>query len=143
MEKLKKCAKCKKDKSLSEYNKNTAKKDGHGVYCKSCNINYKKKHYKKNKIDYLNKKKLRRQEIKLFIDNIKNNSKCCCCTESDIACLDFHHIDDTTKEFDIGIAVRHGYSIERIQKEIDKCIIWCSNCHRKHHYYKKLKVAFD
>jgi len=30
--------------------------------------------------------------------------------------------------------VNHGYAWERIQKEIEKCIPLCCNCHRLEHW---------
>ena len=33
---LKTCQKCKKEKSLSDYNRNKTKKDGHNGICKDC-----------------------------------------------------------------------------------------------------------
>lgn len=44
---------------------------------------------------------------------------------------DFHHIDKTEKEADPG-SLMH-YSWKRIQKELDKCILLCANCHRIEH----------
>lgn len=46
--------------------------------------------------------------------------------------LVFHHIDPKTKSF--GISAR-GFtrSWEKIKKELDKCIILCSNCHMEIH----------
>lgn len=48
------------------------------------------------------------------------------------AALDFHHIDPTQKEFGIS---KDGItrSWEKIQKELDKCVLVCSNCHREIH----------
>ena len=31
--------------------------------------------------------------------------------------------------FNIGDAVRDGISLDRIKKEIEKCIVLCANCH--------------
>lgn len=45
--------------------------------------------------------------------------------------LDFHHVDKTTKDF--GISVK-TLSWERTKKELDKCILICSNCHRELHF---------
>jgi hypothetical protein len=52
-------------------------------------------------------------------------------------CLDalqFHHIDPKEKDFTIS---RKSYSIERLKKEVDKCILVCANCHLEIHYELK------
>jgi hypothetical protein len=59
---------------------------------------------------------------------------CCCayCGLKDDPCIyDCHHLDPSTKEFGIGMA--RGKSWEEITKELDKCVLLCSNCHRKVH----------
>lgn len=45
--------------------------------------------------------------------------------------LDFHHKDPNTKEFSIGKEGCIGW--EKVKKEIDKCILVCSNCHGEIH----------
>jgi len=45
--------------------------------------------------------------------------------------LVFHHIDPSKKEF--GIGGMHSRSWESIKKELDKCIMLCSNCHIEVH----------
>jgi DNA replicative helicase MCM subunit Mcm2 (Cdc46/Mcm family) len=48
------------------------------------------------------------------------------------AALDFHHIDPTQKEFGISMdGITRSW--ERVQKELDKCVLVCSNCHREIH----------
>ena len=46
--------------------------------------------------------------------------------------LEFHHKEDVNKEF--GISDK-GYtrSWAAVQRELDKCVILCANCHREVH----------
>lgn len=46
------------------------------------------------------------------------------------AALDFHHVDDVTKEFNISTAMT---SWERILPELEKCVLLCARCHREVH----------
>lgn len=57
----------------------------------------------------------------------------CSCGEDHPACLDFHHMD-SDKEVNVSDAIRCGWSINRLMKEIQKCIVMCANCHRKLHH---------
>jgi hypothetical protein len=46
--------------------------------------------------------------------------------------LEFHHLDETGKDFGIS---NKGYtrSWSRIKQEIEKCLLLCANCHREVH----------
>ena len=46
--------------------------------------------------------------------------------------LDFHHKDSSTKEFGLS---QDGLtrSWERVKREVEKCVLICSNCHREIH----------
>lgn len=94
---------------------------------------WKKNHYEQNKDSYRLKQQDRRKEIKEYIDGFK--TKCTVCGETDIACLDFHHIDKDEKGDDLPNAIKNKWSNNRISKEMEKCVVLCSNCHRKLHYY--------
>ena len=54
------------------------------------------------------------------------------CGENHISCLEFHHLDPTVKEGAVSNLIR--VSFERALKEIEKCIVLCSNCHKKEHW---------
>ena len=73
----------------------------------------------------------RRLANKQWVDEYKNGAVCQCGEMCSI-CLEFHHLDHTTKELDIATAINY-WSLTHIQHEITKCILLCANCHRKLH----------
>lgn len=75
---------------------------------------------------------------KLFCFNFKGGACNDCgwkpaCLE-DLACLDFHHIDPSTKDYEISEI--ESASFKTIQIELEKCIMLCAICHRKKHVTK-------
>lgn len=105
-------------------------------YCKDCQRIRSKQHYIKNKESYKQRSAKSRKIISEWLSEYKSNLSCSTCGESHIACLDFHHKDPSHKEIAISSAV--NYSIQRIKYELEKCIVLCSNCHRKHHYNERI-----
>ena len=130
--KKKKCAHCKKSLLLKSFSDNKTTKDGKHHMCRSCQSEFSKAHYYKNKEVYLKRNKRNKEVATEFIASFKKDKKCCLCPEDDSCCLDFHHLRD--KKFHISKAGGWGLSIESIQQEIDKCVLLCSNCHRKLHH---------
>ena len=66
-------------------------------------------------------------------------SKCGKISDDD-SIFDFHHLDPTQKEFELKKADIAKMSWEIIKKELDKCILICSDCHRlEHSQYEKYK----
>ena len=61
----------------------------------------------------------------------KKKLRCTLCGVRDHRVIDFHHFKD--KDGLVSKFIYQGYSWERVQQEIDKCIPLCSNCHRIHH----------
>jgi hypothetical protein len=92
------------------------------------------KHPELHKEQKLESQRRRRAEMKTWWTELKKRFSCQICGESDIACLDFHHTGDDKLEC-VSEMVKCGRRKERILNEISKCIVLCSNCHRKLHYY--------
>ena len=137
MENLRYCKKCDSHKpQTTEYwHKRKSRKDGWEFYCKECIkkttlANYNKNKEKWNKTTRKNKK-LQRQRINEY----KNSLNCLKCGESRNWLLDFHHKDPNQKDFQISQGERYGW--EKVKREIEKCIVLCSNCHRDFHYQEK------
>ena len=125
---MKECSKCKTEKEISEfYKQSNGKPSG---WCKECNKSHKKEHYKSNKSSY---REAALKWRKWLID-LKSTLKCeKCGYDKSPAALDFHHNDPNTKSFSINHVGCNGKSKEEIEIEINKCVVWCSNCHREHH----------
>jgi hypothetical protein len=58
--------------------------------------------------------------------------KCQVCSYDKCAdSLQFHHLDPSKKEFRIALA--RGCSWVKLQRELDKCVLVCANCHGEIH----------
>jgi len=137
---MKKCTKCNKEKSLTDFfvkDKNTGRLH---AQCKKCyqlhRQTYHAQHYRKYKDQYLLRAKLRReklrQEFRTNITQYLSDKTCVLCGENDIRTFEFDHMDPHNKKFSVSQGVRLGYSWEDILLEIKKCRILCANCHKKH-----------
>ena len=93
---------------------------------------YRRKWYSKNKESEIAHIKRRKKEIKKWILEYKSKLICSKCKENHPATIDFHHKGE--KEQSISKMVNDGYSIDRIKKEMEKCEVFCANCHRKVHW---------
>lgn len=49
------------------------------------------------------------------------------------AAMEFHHIDPSQKDFSIS-HIKLTKFCNKAKKELDKCILLCSNCHREVHF---------
>ena len=131
---MKICSKCKKELPESNFNKRGKKLQ---PFCKKCNSKYLKEHYKNNKDYYKRKRKRNNNKYKEWFRKYKKELKCIVCGENHVATLDFHHRDSTEKDFTVSAMAGMGFSPKSILKEIEKCDVLCSNCHRKLHSEEK------
>ena len=142
---MKICTRCKRIKPTSEFNYKIKSKGLLQSHCKSCSRTYVKNHYYNNREYYLVKAKKRNEKIRAILRrymwNYLKKNPCTDCGEKDPVVLEFDHIRDKT--FAVSFLVR--YSLNRMKKEIEKCEVRCSNCHRRKTaiqfgYYKNLPL---
>lgn len=62
----------------------------------------------------------------------KLGEKCKICGNSNIFHLEFHHENAIDKNIDVSRIMSYRWSI--IEKEIEKCILLCRNCHLEQHW---------
>ena len=134
---MKVCPKCGVEKELSEFSLNRSRRDGHSSLCKCCHRVIRKRHYENNKQAEIARTSANRKKIKRLVDEYKSTLSCVVCGENHPAVLQFHHLDPKEKDFDICYATHSGVGFEKIQAEIDKCVVLCANCHFKEHYSLK------
>jgi hypothetical protein len=92
-----------------------------------------KRHYEKNKQKIKERTFLRnekqRDKNKRYVNEIKSKSECIDCGENNPLVLDFDHVKGD-KVMAVSDMIGSAYSLAAIQREIEKCEVRCSNCHR-------------
>lgn len=87
-----------------------------------------RRHYYANKEKYLQKNRARRRQIREFVNNLKASTPCADCGQKFPYCvMDFDHLRD--KKHDINRLSKQN-NLFLLKREIEKCEIVCSNCHR-------------
>lgn len=90
-----------------------------------------RKYNKNNPHNSTRKRMIRNRE---FIRDYKKDKKCSLCSYDKYpGILDFHHKVRSKSNKSVNILMKTLKSIDIIQKEIDKCILVCPNCHRELH----------
>ena len=79
------------------------------------------------------------EEKASFIWGLKSQVGCKECGIDDYRILEFHHTNHKQRKFNLGLSCSLR-SWESILKEISKCKILCSNCHRLEEFKKKTKI---
>jgi len=69
-----------------------------------------------------------KQQFKKRLVEIKEASGCVDCGIKNHIVLDFDHLRD--KKYNVSRMIHDGFSWKSILKEISKCEVVCSNCHR-------------
>lgn len=128
---MKTCRQCNQEKPLEEFAVNRTKKDGRQGQCKACKKLYYDNYYRtspKEKARLLANNKALRQSNVQFINELKSKP-CTDCGESyPPYVMDFDHLDESLKTRNVSTMTI--WSRAAIEKEISKCELVCSNCHR-------------
>lgn len=120
--------------------------------CRYCNNRYPEidfgvaattpnKVYRRQKCRYCYRetKRLLIRRHRKWLEEYKRQGKCSKCGINDFRVLDFHHGESEGKDFNIS-DFRYRVGFERLKREVKKCSLLCSNCHRVEHYVE-IKVT--
>lgn len=83
--------------------------------------------------ELVNKRRLENKQRGIIILGDKCSS---CGYDKCIDAIEFHHINPKEKDTNVCIMLGKAWS-DKMEKEIKKCKLLCSNCHREHHWNEK------
>lgn len=108
--------------------------------CKACGrLDYKNHSTPETRKFRAEQASVQRIEIRKKIAILKVETGCFFCKMNEPVCLDYHHVDPSTKRRDVASLAKSPCLWKTILKEMAKCICVCSNCHRRIHA-KLLKI---
>lgn len=86
-----------------------------------------------DRAEYIKRKVIeRRKRLKQLSVEYKGGRCIYCGYHRCVEALEFHHQDETTKGFGLSSrGLTRAWKI--VQRELDKCILVCANCHREIH----------
>jgi hypothetical protein len=126
------CTRCKQEKAVTSFSRASHTR-GYSYHCKECVREKSREHYhSSNKEVVFGRAKQRVYVVQEALNKLKSEYGCYYCPESESACLDFHHINETEKSDSISKLAKVK-SLAKLAPEISKCIVVCANCHRKIH----------
>ena len=84
------------------------------------------------------RRRVNKEKLRVHVQQLKQDTPCADCGENyPYYVMDFDHLRD--KSFNISRFVREmGGTLEKLKKELEKCEVVCSNCHRSRTYTRKL-----
>lgn len=118
---MKICKACEIEKPLTDFSTNGKTPNGKIKYkpiCRDCN-------YKVQRVFV--------EEKTAFIKEMYGTKCTICGYDRCYNALEFHHLDGGEKEFTPSKIISNFTPISTLIKELDKCVILCSNCHREVH----------
>lgn len=132
------CHICDTTKPRSEFNKQTAKKDGLQTRCRQCQADHSRNYFKEHPerlVSLTALKDARRLAGQAYVRDHLQSHPCVDCGENDWVILEFDHVRGK-KRLEVAILVGSGYSLGAIKDEVAKCEVRCSNCHRRITYQR-------
>lgn len=127
---MKTCTKCHVEKSVDDFwyrDKSTGKLNSQ---CKDCLGEYHKVYSSTRKRPYAPTQQRARVEIRRqWLWDYLLQHPCVDCGADNPVYLEFDHVDPSTKSKTVSRLVLGNAPMDRVDAEISKCVVRCSNCH--------------
>jgi len=129
---MRKCGRCKKSKKIDSFYWKNKDKGIKASICKECQKIATAKNYLKHRDVYIAQAHVRnaahRKVARAMIDEARSIPCTDCKGEFPAVVMQFDHVNGN-KEMNVADTIRGGWSMSRIQKEMNKCEVVCANCH--------------
>lgn len=130
------CSLCRQSKPAAEFNFRHREAGVRHTYCRECGKRLTRSHYERNKRQYLDRNARTYQRHRALIRSLKSRPCADCGIQYPFYVMDFDHREGVTKEFALNSVTR--LSREAILREIAKCDVVCSNCHRERTHRRRV-----
>lgn len=136
MEDKKICSKCKQELPMSMFRWRNKKLGKVHSQCKACESAAEKIRYanSKQRQQSVTEKALLQKENNTNIVNIAKQCGCQKCGELRPYLMEFHHTNPKEKVNTIAHMIKSS-SQANLEKELQKCVVLCANCHREFHFF--------
>ena len=100
-----------------------------------------REYYKANPAPTIARSRINKKKNRAEFAAFKATLSCTKCGENHPATLDFHHHTPHPDNIKINELLRAGRISFAIEEIMNKCTVFCSNCHRKHHWNDNRKMV--
>jgi hypothetical protein len=135
------CCKCRALKPIEEFNFRNRSAGVRHHYCRDCGKDLTRSHYQRNKRQYCDRSlraKLARRE---HVRQMKSRPCADCGIQYPYYVMDFDHREGEEKVFEMNRVIY--VTMGALKKEIEKCDVVCSNCHRERTYRRVMEKTRD
>lgn len=132
------CSKCQSAKPVTEFNFRRRSEGTRHSYCRDCGKKLTHSHYKRNKRSYLDRNTQTYERHRELVRQAKSRPCADCKVQYPYYVMDFDHRDGAAKKFALNSVQRK--TKQAILREMEKCDVVCSNCHRERTHRRRLHV---
>ena len=132
------CSRCRLVKAVSEFNFKQRALGIRHPYCRECGKELTRSHYKLNKRAYLDRNARTYARHRELIRQAKSRPCADCGVQYPYYVMDFDHRVGEAKTFELNSVARK--TVREITREIEKCDVVCSNCHRERTHRRRVGV---
>ena len=138
MSETKICTKCKQELPIENFRWKNKTEGRRHSQCRDCQKAQEKIHYRESLERRQNVLATAQSQKDRNISIVEQYKQLGCqkCGERRQYVLDCHHLQESSKFDNISKMVKSA-GMEQLKKELNKCVVLCSNCHREFHFLEK------